>query len=132
MASFLSDSWLEAMDEAASTHPHLGALAGEASLCIQQVVTDPDHGDVAYHLLVAGGRASVRAGVAPDADVTFRTDRATAAAIHRGRETAQAAFLAGRLTIEGRAVALLDHGSGLAALDDVFGSVRASTAEADA
>jgi hypothetical protein len=129
MASFLSTAWLEAMGRAASSDPDLGAVAAGGSLRIQQVVTDPDGGEVAYQLVVADGRASLRPGRADEADVdlTFRTDRVTAIAVHRGDETAQAAFLAGRLEVSGRAVALLDHAQRLAALGDVFGAARDTT-----
>ena len=95
------------------------------------------HGADGVHLLTELGAHDGHAGtpaVAPapseedDATtITFRTDPATATAIATGAEGAQAAFMAGRLRVDGDTRLLMAHQDALRALDDVFAPVRART-----
>jgi putative sterol carrier protein len=122
VAGFLTTEWLEELDALARTaRPPEGA-----ELVVQQVVTDPS-GDVAYSIVIRDGAMAVTPGVHPDAQVTFRQDRATAAAIARGELSAQAAFLDGRLRLGGDLTAVLDRASALTSVDDVFAAARART-----
>jgi len=66
-------------------------------------------------------------GSAADRTVTFITDRATAVAIASGRESAQSAFMAGRLRVDGDTRLLMSHQGLIGDLDDLFGEVRAVT-----
>jgi nucleoside-diphosphate-sugar epimerase len=59
-----------------------------------------------------GGEPIVRRGLAPGADVVYRTDLATFDAVVRGRQTPQEAFFARRIEIEGD----IEKGLKLAAL----------------
>lgn len=96
------------------------------SLCVQQVVTDvPDADDMTWVVELGGGKVRVTAGRAETPDLTFTQDHATAVAIHRGELSAQAAFVAGRLRVEGDVQAAAAQAGALAALDDIFGGVRA-------
>jgi len=93
---------------------------------LQQVISDgPDGGEVAYALVVADGRTRLVRGRVPDPDLTFTQDRGTAEAIHRGELSAQAAFMQGRLRLGGDLRAVIDRAGELAAIDDVFASIRA-------
>ncbi|MFP5254779.1 MAG: SCP2 sterol-binding domain-containing protein [Acidimicrobiia bacterium] len=128
MADFLSDPWFDELAAAAAqARPPEGVR-----VVLQQVVSDDASAgarplEVAYALRVGDGRVEVVRGTVPDADVTFRLDRATAAAIARGELSAQAAFLAGRLRIGGDVHRFGGAAEALADLADVFGQVRAST-----
>jgi putative sterol carrier protein len=122
LAGFLTDAWLDDLDAAA----RVAELPTEASLVLQQVVTDgPDGHEVAYALVVRDGRVRVERGRAGNPDLVFTQDRATAAAIHRGELSAQAAFMQGRLRLRGDLRAVVDRAGELAAVHDVFASVRA-------
>ncbi len=122
MAGFLTDQWLDELDAAAR-----GAeLPHELRLVVQQVIPDgPDGVEVAYVVEVGGGTLSVRCGRSDHADVTFIQDLATARAIHRGELSAQAAFMEGRLRLGGNLRAVIERAGELAAIDDVFATVRA-------
>jgi putative sterol carrier protein len=125
MAEFLSDAWLRELDDAASD---AAGVPTDVRLVVQQVVVDETGRELAaYAVRMADGRASVTSGHATDADVTFRQDRATAAAISRGELSAQSAFLAGRLRVGGDLRTALDQASAVAAVEDVFREVRAAT-----
>lgn len=126
MPEFLSDDWIAGLDAAAQSTQVPDAL----SLVIQQVVVLGDGAEQAFAIRINGGRVSVqrgRADDADDADVTFTQDAATAAAITQGALSAQAAFIAGRLRVGGDLRTVIDQASGLAATDDVFATVRATT-----
>lgn len=122
----MTTAWIAELDRAAAASLALTQVAEGGDLVIQQVVTDGPEGPVAYRIELRAGRPAVVAGEGP-ATVTLRTDHATAAAIHAGEESAQAAFMAGRLRLGGDIRALLAHREALAALDDVFATVRAGT-----
>ena len=124
--AYLSDDWLAAMDAAIKDHQGLAAATSDTSLVIQNVITGGPGGQVAYAIRLDHGRGDINAGNEPAADVTFTTDIDTARAIHRGDESAQTAFMAGRLRIGGDARVLIANQHVLAELDDVFASVRAA------
>lgn len=129
---FLSSEWIEAMSAAAEarTAPADDPLA-DVELRIDQVVDD-----VAWQVAVDHGRLSVSAlppaegddeHSDPSGDVRLSMDRATAVALARQRESVLDAFIAGRIRVGGDLRALLDNQKALAAIEDVFGPVRAET-----
>ncbi len=112
---FATEAWIEALDAAASV-VDLGddAVAAEGFV-LQQVVT----GDLpaAWIVAVEAGHVRYRSGRAEAPDVTLTSDRDTARAIHSGDESAQAAFMAGRLRIGGDPTSLVRVQAVLARLD---------------
>ena len=127
MLSFLSPAWVAALDEAARASGPLAAGCEDLDLVIEQRITGRPDGDVAFHLTLRHGRASVTAGPAASPTITFVQDLATARSIASGEGSAQRAFMAGDLRIGGDLRILLDHQEVLAGIDDVFRSVRADT-----
>jgi hypothetical protein len=116
---FLSDEWLDAMAAAADRATADPGL----SLVIQQVVVDGST-EHAWFVSADASRVYVGAGRHPSPSLTMTVDRATAWAVHSGAQSAQQAFMAGRLRIGGDVRVLLDQQSALASLDDVFAEVR--------
>jgi predicted lipid carrier protein YhbT len=93
---------------------------------IQQIVPDgPDGAEVAWVVTAADGAITVRRGRVDEPDITFTQDRATAEAIHRGELSAQTAFIEGRLRLGGDLRAVIERGTSLAAIDDIFRAARA-------
>lgn len=127
MVSFASPEWIAALDLAARADDSLGAAVGEAVALTQVVVDATGEPIAAWTLRLGPDGASVSAGRADDAQVVLRGDAATVGAIARGELSAQEAFLAGRLRLGGDVEALLTHAPALAALGDVFATVRADT-----
>jgi putative sterol carrier protein len=123
VAEHLSAEWYEEMAAAAAA----AEVPEGPDVVLQQVVTDEHGQEEAYALRIRGGRVELVRGRVADADVTFTQDRATAAAVAQGSLSAQAAFLAGRLRIGGDLHRFAEAAAALAAIDDVFGSVRATT-----
>lgn len=129
MLTFLSDDWIEALDAAgAAGRDHLlGSDADHPILTIEQRVNDPAGDDIVYSVRVYADGVRVQKGPTDAADVTFSTDRATAAAVARGQISAQAAFMSGDLHLVGEAAALLRSQTALEDLADRFASVRDQT-----
>ncbi len=127
MAELLSPEWVADLDAAARA----GTAPAGVSVVIQQVVLGQDGGpELTYAIRIADGAISVELGRVDDADVTFTQDRATAAAIATGKESAQAAFIAGRLRVGGDLRQVLDRAGALATLTDVFAPARGSASGA--
>jgi hypothetical protein len=128
--AYLSDEWISAMDEALRAHPGVRAGTADVALVIEQAVTGGPAGDRAYRLRFDHGTAGVTPAPQPggaEPDVRFTCDWDTAVAVATGKESAQAAFLAGRLRLGGDSRRLTAHAGLLAPLDDVFAAVRART-----
>ena len=124
---YLSDEWLDALDDAVQDAPALRSLA---PLVIESVVTGvPRRGEVRYRLAIdaAGARARHAQVTDATAQVRLTTDYATAAAIACGTENAQTALAQGRLSLGGDVNVLRVHADTLAALDDVSARLRART-----
>ncbi len=141
VTEFLSPAWLAAMADAAerahgtptdpggagSDHEERSASgSGRPDLVIQQVVTGPND-EVTWFVSVCATAVRVESGHHPDPDITLTQDRGTAAAIASGHQSAQGAFMSGRLRVGGDVRVLLDHQGELARLDHLFVSVRAGT-----
>ena len=122
MAEFLTDAWVDELATAAES----ARVPPAVRLTVQQVVPDgPEGHEVTYMLEAADGRLSVRSGRADHPDITFTQDRATAEAIHHGEQSAQVAFMEGRLRLGGDLRTVIGDAGALASVEDVFGAVRA-------
>lgn len=141
MLKFLSPDWIEALDLAgrpsdAPDHrvdPDGGsvdltpAAAEPGHVVIEQRVLEDDRDDVVYVVSVTPSGIRVHAGAAVSPDVVFTLGRATAAAIAQGTLSAQAAFMAGDLRLDGNTAALLQSQAALTDLADRFAAVRDET-----
>lgn len=122
VAEILSAEWIAELSAAASA----ATVDPGLRLVVQQIVTDDDRPAITYAVRLVDGRATVVAGEAPDADITFTQDRATALAIARGELSAQAAFMAGRLRVGGDLRAVLARARDIDVLDHVFAPARSA------
>jgi SCP-2 sterol transfer family len=133
---FLSDEWLAALDASARA---IGPLPAVSPFVLEQVVTstgrdgterdssERDGDEVRYQLVFTADGLRVHPGHAEAPDVSFATDRETAAGIARGETNAQRALAAGRLRVHGTIEILVARAEALVALEDVFAAVRAGT-----
>lgn len=137
----LSPAWIAAFDEVVRSSPTLRAASAGRRVVVQFTVTpgpgstgsggtgaDDDPADaVRYALVLDHGDNRVIAGPHPDPDLTLRTDRSTAAAIASHAESAQTAFMAGRLRLGGDVRVLIANQDVLAGIDDCARTLRAET-----
>ena len=107
-ARFLSAEWAERVTEAVRDHPGFGAAVEDIEFSVQfEIDQVPDGAAGRYYLDVADGDASLAIGTLGQADLTVRTDYATAAAISQGTLKIQSAFFSGKLAISGNVAKLL-------------------------
>ena len=118
---YLSDSWLQAADEALQGLDPLpvGLLVGYV------VIGGPD-GDRRYSVRFGPDSVGVVAGT-DTADVVLQLDWDLAVGVALGEDSAQRAFLDGGLRLAGDVNLLLAHGAALAAFDDRLATLRATT-----
>ena len=128
MVLFLSDPWFDAMAAAAAS---AAPVSPELTLVVQQAVTMEDGSTRAWYVQVRDGAIAVQQGSHEAPSITFTVDAGTAAGIQSGTQSAQAAFMAGRLRVGGDVRVLLDQQAALQELDDVFAEVRAATTYPD-
>ena len=126
MPEFLSAEWIDALD-AAAREATLPETAADVSLTVEQVVRDGPDGEARYHLRLEGGHARVHHGSTDEPDLRLSTDYDIAAQLQRGEITAQDALAAGRLKVQGRFHRVRHASDALAALEDLFAAVRATT-----
>jgi len=123
---YLSPAWFEAADAALRADTGLAAAGRGIHLVLQQTVDDPAPGTT-WHIRVVDGAVSLLVGAADDATVTFHCDRSTALDVHRGRTSAQAAFMSGRLRVGGNLAVLASSLGDLDAVADHLAGVREQT-----
>jgi putative sterol carrier protein len=104
---FLSDEWASAVQEALNTNAAFKSAAGSLAARIQQVVTTDD-GEKRYWFVISNGEASLGTGDiegAPDATIT--QDYATAEALSKNELTGVAAYMSGKLRVQGDMMKLM-------------------------
>ncbi|MCD9625561.1 SCP2 sterol-binding domain-containing protein [Rhabdothermincola salaria] len=127
MPTYLSAEWLEAASSAVAGSRALQDVAVAPAVVIQQIVHTDGADDVTWHVELGPEGIRWTVGPHPSPDVTFSCDVDTAWAVQSGAESAQAAFMAGRLRVGGDTGALIAHQSALGDLDDALAELRART-----
>jgi len=101
---FLSPAWVHRLNETFGQSPG----SSTAALTVQYVVSRADGSEAAYAVTLAADRDHATDGMVADADVTFRMDEETAAAISGGQLSSEEAFIKGNLRIDGDPTALME------------------------
>jgi len=117
---FLSEDWLGAANDALAADADYQSATAATDLTLQFVVTDGPDGEVEYNVAMAGGATSFAGGAADGADATIRNSHETAVAISKGDLNTQAAFISGKLKVEGNLAKIMMNQSALAALADAL------------
>jgi hypothetical protein len=120
----LSPTWITAFDQVVHDHAGLREASADRRVVVQFTVADGPGDAVVYALVLDHGENHVVAGAHPEPDITLRTDRRTAAAIASHAESAQTAFMSGRLRLGGDVRVLIANQDLLAGVDDCSRSLR--------
>jgi putative sterol carrier protein len=104
---FLSEEWMQAVQDALNSNDTFKSAAGSQSAKIQQVVTTPE-GEKRYWFKLDGGQAALGAGDSPDAvDATITQDYDTAVALSKNELSGTAAYMSGKLRVSGDLMKLM-------------------------
>ena len=123
MPAYLSPAWFTEADALLRANEALTAQSQGVRLVLEQRVRNGDE-TIIWHVRFADGVVSMTEGPADAPDIVFVSYAETAEGIRSGALSAQAAFIAGDLRVEGSINALLEHGELFAALEDVLGPLR--------
>ena len=116
MARYLSTEWFAAVADVLGDEP-----------IDAQVTVEQRADDVVWHMLLGDGDVRLLPGPADTPDVTFSQSYAVAAAVARGERSAQAAVMAGEISVDGNVSVLLAAAPALAEVEDRLAAVRADT-----
>ncbi|MGH2663721.1 MAG: SCP2 sterol-binding domain-containing protein [Actinomycetota bacterium] len=103
---YLSDEWAKAVTEAVNANDAFKQQASGKTAKVQNVVTAPD-GEKKYYFKVENGQADVSTGEIPDAEATLSTDYETSTALSKGELNGTAAYMSGKLKINGDLMKLM-------------------------
>jgi putative sterol carrier protein len=117
---FLSEDWLNASSQTLAGDADYQAATATTDLTLQFVVTDAPDGDVEYNVTMANGSTSFAPGALEGADATIRNNYETAMAISKGDLNTQAAFISGKLKVEGNLAKIMMNQSSLTALAEAL------------
>lgn len=104
---FLSEEWVQAVQDALNSNDTFKSAAGSQTAKIQQVVNGPD-GETRYWFKLDSGQASLGLGESPDpVDATITQDYETAVALSKNELTGTAAYMSGKLRVAGDLMKLM-------------------------
>ncbi|HUP76352.1 MAG TPA: SCP2 sterol-binding domain-containing protein [Acidimicrobiales bacterium] len=123
MVKFLTDEWVWALDHEASAQ--VSPIAD--TFVVEYRVELAANESFVYQIRFAADAVTVRAGSPSPPTVVLSTDRLTAQGVATNTMSAQAAFMAGQLRLEGDTMAMVRNHDALAALGEIFAAVRTKT-----
>lgn len=102
---FLSEEWAKAVTEAVNSNDAFKQQAQGKTLKVQQVIATPE--ETKYYFKLEDGQAQVSLGEIPDAEATLTQDYDTAVALSKNELNATAAYMSGKLKIQGDLMKLM-------------------------
>jgi putative sterol carrier protein len=103
---FLTEEWAKAVTGSLNSNDAFKQAAAGKTVKIQNAVAAPD-GEKRYYLNLQDGTAEVSMGDLPDPEATLSSDYETAAAMSRNELNATAAYMSGKLKIQGDLMKLM-------------------------
>ena len=107
MPKFLSEEWASEVKTALDSSDAVKSAAGNMTAKIQQVVTGAPDGEVKYWFQLEGGTVDLGLGDIEGPDATITQDYDTAKGISTGELSAVAAYMSGKLRVQGNLMKLM-------------------------
>jgi putative sterol carrier protein len=103
---FLSEEWAKAFTDAMNASDDFKQAAGSQTSKVQNVVSSPE-GEKRFYLKLEGGQVDVGTGDLPDAEATITQDYETAVALFKNELTGTAAYMSGKIKVQGDLMKLM-------------------------
>lgn len=103
---FLTDEWAEAVQRALNESDTFKSAIGSQTAKLQQVITGPD-GEQRYWFKLEAGQAFLGIGDVEGPDATITQDYESAVQLARGELTGTAAYMSGKLKVQGDLMKLM-------------------------
>jgi putative sterol carrier protein len=103
---FLTDEWAAAAQQALDADEAFTAAIGKNAARLQQVVNTPE-GEKKYSFVLVDGRVAVAMGEIEKPDAVITQDYATAEAISKNEMSGVAAYMSGKLRVNGDLMKLM-------------------------
>lgn len=113
---FLSEDWINEVNATLASNEEYQAATAGVDLGLQFEVTDGPEGTVQYAVSMKDGSTSFALGADENADATIRNSYETATAVSRGDINTQAAFISGKLKVEGNLAKIMMNQAALTSL----------------
>ena len=99
---YLSEEWAKEVTSRLQASDAVKNAAKGQDITLQQVFSDvPDQGEVKAYFKIAGGTPELALGETEGAEATITQSYETAVAVNKGELQGQAAFMQGKLKIQG-------------------------------
>lgn len=119
---FLSEEWASTFTSALNNDEAFKKAAGSQSANVQQVVNAPG-GEKKFYLKVDGGQAEIGIGETDNPEATIVQDYDTAVALMKGELSATAAFMSGKIKVQGDMMKLMQMQGAQAAGQQVHSTI---------
>jgi putative sterol carrier protein len=106
VAKFLSEEWAAEVKERLNNTDSIKTAAGTQAARIQQVVNTPE-GETRYWFKLEGGQVDLGLGDIENPDATIIQDYDTAAAVSKNELSPTAAYMSGKLRVNGDLMKLM-------------------------
>jgi putative sterol carrier protein len=103
---FLSDEWAKAFTDAMNSSEDFKQAAGSQTSKVQNVVNSSE-GEKRFYLKLEGGQVEVATGDLSDAEATITQDYDTAVALFKNELTGTAAYMSGKIKVQGDLMKLM-------------------------
>jgi len=104
---FMSDEWLKEVETRLNAHEGFQTAAKGQSAKLQNEVAGTPLGDVRYWMQIDNGKVSLGKGDVEGAEATLSQDYPTAVSMSKGETTGQAAFMQGKLKVQGNLMKIM-------------------------
>ena len=104
---FLSDEWATEVTRRLQADEGVQKAAKGQNVTIHQVITDTGDGESSNYLRVSDGTPQVVIGTPDKAEITVNQSYDTAVALDKGELNPQAAFMQGKIKVQGNLLKLM-------------------------
>ena len=121
---YLSEEWTKEVTSALNSNDAFKQQAANKTVKLQQVVQGGEGGETKYYFKLQDGNVEIALGELEDAEATLSSDYETSAQLARAELNATAAYMSGKLKIQGDLMKLMQ-------LQGLFNAMPAAVKEVD-